>query len=77
MKHILERTEIAQWRRIMVFGLKIIFLISALLLAPWLSQTIAGPWWLGFLILLIPLVALDYILEAVLLKPESKLSNSG
>jgi hypothetical protein len=46
--------------------------MSDILLAPWLSWSIAGDgasWWIGFLIFLIPLLAVDLLLQVALLRP--------
>jgi hypothetical protein len=71
-KTTLELSGVSHWRRVLLALGNLGFFVVALLLAPWLARSIAGDgasWWIGFLIFLIPLVAVDLLLQVALLRP--------
>jgi hypothetical protein len=72
MKTASELLEISIWRRVLLGVVNVCVFVVALFLAPWVARSIAGEgasWWIGFLILLVPLVAMDCLLQLVLLRP--------
>jgi hypothetical protein len=67
-----QQSGISIWRRVLLAVGNLGFFVVALVLAPRLARSIGGEevsWWIAFLIFLIPLVAVDMLLQVVLLRP--------
>jgi hypothetical protein len=72
LKPPLEPPGIPLRRRALLATANIGCFVAVLALAPWLARSLAGAgvsWWVGVLVLLIPLVAVDWLLRVVLLRP--------
>jgi hypothetical protein len=66
-------SPIALWRRVASRVCNVLLFLGAALLAQWLSNLVGGEgtsWWVGFLILLLPVVAAQLAIEAVLVRPD-------